>query len=205
MFSKEDKLITVYSYDQDTKEYVGRFEYFWAKDTGLAANSTSVAPTSAAPFGYVLVWDGVVWKPEEDHRDTTVYSTENKQEVKVDYLGKIKDGFTTLKPETEYQVWTGNSWVDPRTPEQIVNDVATKLPPLTRRQFKLALLENNLSDQVTLKISEIADPMTRARVQIEYEDSTTFERKNPSIELLLASLGLTEEQVNIMWQNALTY
>ena len=205
MFSKEDKLITVYSYDQDTKEYVGSFEYFWAKDTGLAANTTDIAPTAPAQAGYVLVWNGNIWAQEEDHRKEVVYSTENGQEEKVNYLGKIKDGFTTLKPETEYQVWTGISWVDPRTPEQIVSDVAAKLPSLTRRQFKLALLENNLSDQVPLKISEIADPMTRARVQIEYEDSTTFERKNPSIELLLASLGLTEEQVNTMWQNALTY
>ena len=33
------------------------------------------------------------WSHEEDHRNETVYSTENGAAVTVDYIGAIKDGY----------------------------------------------------------------------------------------------------------------
>ncbi len=42
----------------------------------------------------------------------------------------------------------------------------TRLKPLTRRQFKLVLLENDLLDQIENSISAIEDDKTRARIQI---------------------------------------
>lgn len=78
------------------------------------------------------------------------------------------------------------------------------LPPLTRRQFKLALLENGLLEQVDVEIAAISDPVTKQRIQIEYAESTTFERLSPAVIYMCSMLGLTDEQINTMWQQALT-
>lgn len=78
------------------------------------------------------------------------------------------------------------------------------LKPLTRRQFKLVLLENNLLDRIENAISAIADDKTRARIQIEYTEATEFHRVSESIAYMCALLELTEAQVDAMWEQALT-
>ena len=76
--------------------------------------------------------------------------------------------------------------------------------PLTRRQFKLALLENNLLATVEQMIDSIADQTLKTRIQIEYSESERFERTNDSVRYMLAVLNLTSEQVDAMWEQALT-
>ena len=44
MFADEDKIVTLYTHHAQTKEYTGDYEYYWAKGTGLAANSTLKKP-----------------------------------------------------------------------------------------------------------------------------------------------------------------
>ena len=73
------------------------------------------------------------------------------------------------------------------------------LKPLTRRQFRLVLLENNLLDRIENAISAIADDKTRARIQIEYTEATEFHRVSESIAYMCALLELTEAQVDEMW------
>lgn len=77
------------------------------------------------------------------------------------------------------------------------------LQPLTRRQFKLALLENGLLEQIDIKIADIADPIIKQRIQIEYAESTTFIRTSPAVIYMCNMLGLTKDQINTMWQEAL--
>lgn len=77
------------------------------------------------------------------------------------------------------------------------------LTPLTRRQFKLALLENNMLTQVEEAISGIADPILKTRMQIEYQESVTFERTSDAVIQMVRLLGLTDDQINTMWQKAL--
>lgn len=78
------------------------------------------------------------------------------------------------------------------------------LRPLTRRQFKLTLLENGLLDQIENSISAIEDDQMRARIQIEYAESTEFQRTSGSVSYMCQLLGLTDEQVDQMWEQALT-
>ncbi|EGO7648508.1 tail fiber assembly protein, partial [Escherichia coli] len=59
----------------------------------------------------VAVFTGKGWSHEEDHRNETVYSTENGAAVTVDYIGAIKDGYVTLSPLTPYDKWDGEKWV----------------------------------------------------------------------------------------------
>ena len=77
------------------------------------------------------------------------------------------------------------------------------LRPLTRRQFKLALLENGLLDQIENSISAIGDDKTRSLVQIEYAESTEFHRTSDSVAYMCQLLGLTNEQVDQMWEQAM--
>lgn len=80
----------------------------------------------------------------------------------------------------------------------------SNLPSLTRRQFKLALLENDLLKTIETEINSIADPKQKARIQIEYSEATSFTRTSESVKYMLALLDISEEQVNAMWENAAT-
>lgn len=75
---------------------------------------------------------------------------------------------------------------------------------LTRRQFKLALLENGLLETVEQMIESIADPTVKARIEIEYSESERFERTNQSVQYILGVLDLTSDQVDEMWHYAMT-
>lgn len=95
-------------------------------------------------------------------------------------------------------------WEDNRTPEQKRIDYLWTLRPLTRRQFKLALLENGLLDLIEQQIAAIEDPKMRSRIQIEYTESVNFERNSESVLFMATLLELNEEQVDKMWEYAMT-
>lgn len=78
------------------------------------------------------------------------------------------------------------------------------LRPLTRRQFKLVLLENNLLATIDTAISNIHDPLLKARIEIEYAEATEFVRTSDSVKYMLSMLEISEEQVNSMWEIAQT-
>ena len=78
------------------------------------------------------------------------------------------------------------------------------LRPLTRRQFKLALLENGLLDKIENSISAIEDDQMRARIQIEYTEATEFHRTSDSVAYMCQLLGLNDEQSDQIWEQALT-
>ena len=84
------------------------------------------------------------------------------------------------------------------------NNYLKSLPSLTRRQFKLALLANNLLDVIDNTIASIADPLVKAHITIEYTESTEFVRTSDSVKSMLNILDLTEEQANTIWEQALT-
>lgn len=78
-------------------------------------------------------------------------------------------------------------------------------PALTRRQFKLALLENNLLDTIESAINAIEDDYTRTKMQIEYQEATEFHRLSESVIYMCELLKLSNEQVDTMWEAALLF
>lgn len=76
--------------------------------------------------------------------------------------------------------------------------------PLTRRQFRLALVANgyNLSDIEAL-INKIEDVGQRQLTQIEWQDSTVFERNSSSLLVMAGLMQLSTEQVDVLWSQAL--
>ena len=129
----------------------------------------------------------------------------------IELLGKLNDGhyvfsdlsYTEKKPSI-YHTWDGSDWVDNRTEEEKYETYLTQFTPLTRRQFKLSLLENGLLDTVEQMIGAIEDPALKSRIQIEYIESERFERSNESVQYMLGVLNLTSDQVDEMWRYAMT-
>lgn len=79
------------------------------------------------------------------------------------------------------------------------------LPPLTRRQFKLALLYENLTDDVEAAIEGIQDTLTKEGVRIEYTEGTKFHRTSDSIQYLASVLDISTEELNTIWEKAVNY
>ena len=84
------------------------------------------------------------------------------------------------------------------------NNYLKSLPSLTRRQFKLALLANNLLELIDTIIAGIADPLVKAHITIEYTEATEFVRTSDGVKYMLNILDLTEEQANTIWEQAIT-
>lgn len=91
------------------------------------------------------------------------------------------------------------------TPSELYNAYLETLRPLSRRQFKLAMLENNLADAIETQINQIEDAKQKAIIQIEYTEATEFVRTSESVKYMCNLLGLSEEQVNQMWETAQQY
>lgn len=78
------------------------------------------------------------------------------------------------------------------------------LPPLTARQLRLGLVAASiLPSQVDAAIAAIPDAADRAVAEIEWEYASQFERDHPLIEQVGIALGLSPEQIDTMWQEAL--
>lgn len=87
---------------------------------------------------------------------------------------------------------------------EVYKNYIKSLRPLTRRQFKLVLLDNDLLDQVETAIDSIQDLKDKTKMQIEYMEATEFKRDSESLLNMCKLLNLSEEQINTMWEHALT-
>ena len=106
-------------------------------------------------------------------------------------------------PEAPVQTWEIIEGVVTVNQEKLAAYHRSIMPSLSRRQFKLALLENGLLSTVEQMIESIEDPTVKARIQIEYSESERFERTNQSVQYMLGVLGLTSDQMDEMWRYAM--
>lgn len=87
---------------------------------------------------------------------------------------------------------------------EIENSRLNNMPPLTRRQFKLTLLDNNILDQVEHALNGIQDPYLKKRVKIEYDESPVFLRNSNTIMYMSILLNLSSEQLDALWAYGLS-
>ena len=108
--------MNIYNYLKETNEFLEMSEAIEnPKEEGkflIPANATSIKALDAKD-GFAICFNETKkeWEYKEDNRGKTVYSTTDKTESKIDYLGAIKDGFTLLKP-TEFDKWITEKWVE---------------------------------------------------------------------------------------------
>lgn len=72
----------------------------------------------------------------------------------------------------------------------------------TRRQGKQALLLAGKLSSVQPAIDSIADPVQRAMIQIEWDDSQVFERNRPTLIALGTALGMTSADLDALFIQA---
>ena len=78
------------------------------------------------------------------------------------------------------------------------------LKPLTRRQFRLALVMNGFAlADIEALINQIEDDMQRQIIQIEWQDATVFERNNNSLLTMSSLIGLSSAQIDALWSQGL--
>ena len=204
MFAQETKTVRLYSFDSHGI-YCGAFDYKWEVGTGIAANSTLEIPPEAQE-GFVCVWNNQSWELKEDYRDKVVYSTLDRSELKVDYIGSIKEGYTLLKPSTEFDSWNGAAWVDKRTDAEKLAYKRSQYPKLTRYQFMRGLLEMGFkSSDIEAQILLIEDEFTRELTMIGFKDATNFVRTDPSIDVMRDMLKRTDEEIDEFWELCVTF
>lgn len=78
------------------------------------------------------------------------------------------------------------------------------VPALTRRQFRLALVMNGFAlADIEAVINSIEDATQRQITLIEWQDGTTFIRTSPNLLFMADLMGLSTEQVDALWTQAL--
>lgn len=108
--AKEAGEIRCYYYDAVTFEYMGWSDEYINIGVSMPGDSTDIDPGDEVA-GKVAVFQNVGWVLNEDHRGETVYSTADASASTVDYIGPVKDGYTSAAPSGPYQKWDGKKWV----------------------------------------------------------------------------------------------
>jgi hypothetical protein len=79
------------------------------------------------------------------------------------------------------------------------------MTPLFPRQLRLGLVRNGISlTQVDDAIAAMPDGPAKDEAKIEWEYATSFNRTHSLLELIGAGFGLSPEQIDEMWREALT-
>lgn len=102
--------IRCYYYDAMMFEYMGWSDEYINIGVSMPGDSTDIDPGNEVA-GRVAVFQNGGWVLNEDHRGETVYSTSDASASTVDYIGPIKDGYTSITPSGPYQKWDGKKWV----------------------------------------------------------------------------------------------
>ena len=107
--------------------------------------------------------------------------------------------FSQPKP-SPYCEWVDGEWKDLETEEDKKQRYLASLRPLTRRQVMLTLVEYGLDDDIAAAINAIEDEEQRKIINIEFNNSQTFERFSDSVLFMCSLVGLEETRVNELWE-----
>lgn len=88
-------------------------------------------------------------------------------------------------------------------PEEIVSGQNPGVHIVTMRQARLALLQQGLLPQVQTAINSLPSPQKEA-AQIEWDYSSEVHRDKPFVQLLGSALGLSDEQLDSLFELAST-
>ena len=132
-------------YNVDAKGEFSQATYqYLPVGVGLPANAYLEAPKNVQD-NQAIIHNGQKWIYPKDLRGTTIYSTETGAETTMEDVGDIPEGYTTLKPGSEFDSWDGKKWqLDVNKQHQYeVNQASTK--------------KNQLIAEATSQISYLQD------------------------------------------------
>lgn len=100
----------IYNVDSQTGEYQGATYHFLPVGVGLPAYAYLDAPKQVED-DHAIVRQGDKWIYPVDHRGKAIYSTETGAESIVTNIGDTPEGYTLLKPTSDFDSWNGKKWV----------------------------------------------------------------------------------------------
>ena len=100
--------VVVYNVDAKGEFLQATYQYL-PIGVGLPANAYLEAPQSVKD-SQAIIHDGQQWTYPKDLRGTKIYSIETGGETILQEVGEIPDGFTELKPTSEFDSWDGKKW-----------------------------------------------------------------------------------------------
>ena len=143
----------LYRYDITTKEFLEELEINEAYGSNLPF-TTTVKPL-AKKDGFAICFNDTKWEYVEDSRDKTVYTKATKEELKVDYLGKIKDEHTLLVPK-QFDEWnyTQNQWIEniEKKETQRIQEIKSKANELILARYSIIWQLNHPRVDIQYKI-----------------------------------------------------
>ena len=110
---------------------------------------------------------------------------------------------TTWLDLKEYRLMTENEIDRHENPEKYLSDIEKaqlnreRMPQLTPIEFDIKLVDAGLYDQVQKLIQ------SDIKLKIAYTRATFFSRTDPFIDQARIALGLTDEQVDMIWESSL--
>ncbi len=138
-------------YNVDAKGEFSQATYqYLPVGVGLPANAYLDAPKDVKD-NQAIIHNSQKWIYPKDLRGTTIYSTETGAETIMKDVGDIPEGYTTLKPTSEFDSWDGKKWVlDTEKQHQHDIDVATsqKKQLLSEATEQISYLQDAVDSQI---------------------------------------------------------
>lgn len=101
--SDSAKIIKVYTYRADTKEYIGQADAYIPPNTDLPTFCTDLsAPEAIKDYRIIFNEKENRWCHIEDHRGEIVYCINTGYPVKIENLGSLPDNITPLAPSSKF-------------------------------------------------------------------------------------------------------
>ena len=149
---------------------------------GLPANAY-LEPPKNVQDNQAIIHNGQQWTYPKDLRGTTIYSIETRAETIMQEVGDIPEGYTTLKPGSEFDKWDGKKWqLDKNKQHQSqVNQATTQ--------------KNQLISEATSQISYFQDAVDS---QIATEQETQLLAEWKKYRALLNRIDV-QQAPNIDW------
>lgn len=172
----------IYNTDAQTGEFINATYEYVAEGIGLPDHVCLDAPKNVKE-NQAIVRNGQQWTYPQDLRGTKIYSMKTGAETTMQEVGEIPDGYTILKPTSQFDSWDGEKWVlDAEKQHQHDVNIATS-------QKKQLLSEANE------QISYLQDAVD-AEIASEQETQLLAEWKKYRV---LVNRIDTEQAPNIEW------
>lgn len=142
----------IYSVDEKGEFLQATYQYL-PIGVGLPANAYLDAPKSVKD-NQAIIHNGQQWIYPKDLRGTIIYSTETGAEITMQEVGEIPDGYTALKPTSEFDSWNGEKWVlDTEKQHQHDVDIATsqKKQLLSEANEQISYLQDAVESEIASK------------------------------------------------------
>lgn len=153
-----------YSYNTEEKAFLGKFpalknprrqtEYL------LPAMSTFIEPPETKE-NEIAIWGGKNWVIESDFRGLSQVDIETKETSKIEYIGKIKDGYQLITKETAKDIQENpDKYKKVKNKLKDISDIEEykeflRLKEVEKRKIKI---EQELNDLDTKRIRAMCEP-----------------------------------------------